>query len=263
MAVSSRSALPTPTSRRGSSIGSPAVVRPWTTRATSRPSTSPRTMPPSTTISSPASMSRSTRSVGAGAGAGARAAPASAGTRVVPSTTQTDGPSANRRACRARTPAALAPAREVQVSQPVPFGPGQGGAERPGRLAVGQHPARRRCLAGTLGRLVHQRRRGADRAPPPLGGPPPTGDQARELGAVERGTPLDVDGRAAGTAGAHRRARTRRTPATRPTRRRRPARRPTGGCRCQHECYFDLRLPYRRSKRSMRPPVSTSFCLPV
>ena len=35
------------------------------------------------------------------------------------------------------------------------------------------------------------------------------------------------------------------------------------GNRGQHGDYLDLRLPYRRSNRSMRPPVSTSFCLPV
>ena len=51
MAVISRSASPTPTSRVGSSIGVPVVVVPWTMRATSRPSTSPRTMPSSTTTS--------------------------------------------------------------------------------------------------------------------------------------------------------------------------------------------------------------------
>jgi hypothetical protein len=36
-----------------------------------------------------------------------------------------------------------------------------------------------------------------------------------------------------------------------------------GSLRGHYYYYFGLRLPYRRSNRSMRPPVSTSFCLPV
>ena len=119
-------------------------------------------------------------------------------------------PAANSPAWRASRPAASRPgsARRWRSSTPLAVGPGQGGTERPVGGAVGQHPTgARRRLAVARGRGAHGARCGravglaatrvavARTRPPAFGRAPAPGDQARQLGAVERGPALDVDGR--------------------------------------------------------------------